>query len=123
MRNTNCFKELAGCPGWEAQLSALISGPEGAREDSSSLLAHTRHGGDAGCPLTRVPQHDTRHVDLMDLLYLRRCLHTHARSRFNAWFVSEAELRLQQHLSQHLFRQLHEGAAVVVLVWVTGTRS
>lgn len=30
MRNTNCFKELAGCPGWQAQLSALISGPEGA---------------------------------------------------------------------------------------------
>lgn len=30
MRNTNCFKELAGCLGWQAQLSALISGPEGA---------------------------------------------------------------------------------------------
>lgn len=70
-----------------------------------------------------MPQHDTRRVDLMDLLYLHRCLHTHARSRLTAWVVSEVELRPQQHLSQHLFRQLHEGAAVAVLVWATGTRS
>lgn len=70
-----------------------------------------------------MPQHDTRCVDLMDLLYLRRCLHTHAHSRLIAWVVAEVELRLQQHLSQHLFRQLHEGAAVAMLVWATGTHS
>lgn len=66
-----------------------------------------------GCrlPIARVPQHDTRCVDLMDLLYLHRCLHTHARSHLTAWVVSEVELRPQQHLSQHLFHQLHEGAA------------